>query len=440
MINEGIFLEPFFTGLNNSNIKYGVMRNYKGLPKALNGSDLDILISIDDVESFYKIFYSVLKKTNGVEIAKSTGKVPKICVLGGEVNKYYGIMFDIHHGIIPYKIAEIFSIDFVFSRLNIHNDIKVFNDNDANFIAFLKEIFYNKYCEKYFVQAKNAWGLNKELYTKELNQKYSNRFVSELDDILTTDAYNPLKVTNLGVMGAKELTSGVSNKIKIISSFYKKTKRFRYPFGYTIVFLGVDGAGKTTIINKITPLLTEAVHNEIHYEHMRPNFLPSIASLFGKEEHVGPVTNPHEKEASGFFGSILRLSYYSIDYIVGFWFKVYPSMVKKPSLWIFDRYFYDYIIDPQRGRIKLPALIIKTFKFFIPSPNLILCLGGDAEIIYERKKEIPLKAVQAQVKKLKAFSKEEKNAYWIDTDKDIDSTTSEVIELIKKNMNKRLKI
>lgn len=439
MVNESIFLEPFFTQLNNSNVKYGVMRNYKGLPTSLGGSDLDILISTEDVESFYSIFNKVLKSTNGVKIAESGGQVPKICVLGGVNNCFYGIMFDIHHGIIPYKIAEILPTNFVFSRLNTYNNVKVFNNSDAIFIAFLKEIFYNKHCKKYFQEAKSAWRLNKEIYLKELNQKYSNRFILLLDNVLTKDSYNSLEVKKLGVLGAKELTSSGSSKLKIMYSFLGKVNRFRHPFGYTIAFLGVDGAGKTTIINSITPLLTEAVHNEIYYEHMRPNFLPSIASLFGRKEHVGPVTNPHEKKASGFIGSIFRLSYYSMDYIIGYWIKVYPSLVRKPSLWIFDRYFYDYLIDPKRGRIKLPSWIIKIVKVFIPSPNLIICLGGDPKTIYDRKKEVPLKEVQAQVKTLKAFCNEEKNAHWIDTSKDIETTINEVVELIKNNMNKRLK-
>ncbi|WP_189362031.1 hypothetical protein [Algibacter mikhailovii] len=414
------------------------MRNYKGLPSSLGKSDLDILISNEDIQLFYNIFNKVLKSTNGVIIASSKGQVPKICVLGGEDNCFYGIMFDVHHGIIPYKSADIFPVKFVFSRLNTYNKVKVFNDNDAIFIAFLKEIFYNKRCEKYFIEASMAWELNREIYLKELNKKYSKRFILLLDDVLSKDSYDFLKVKKLGVLGAKELTSGLSNKLKNIHSFFGKVNRFRHPFGYTITFLGVDGSGKTTIINNITPLLTEAVHNEVHYEHMRPNFLPSIASILKKEEHVGTVANPHEKKESGFIGSIFRLFYYSMDYIIGYWLKVYPSLVRKPSLWIFDRYFYDYLIDPKRGRIKLPSWIIKMIKVFVPSPNLIICLGGKPEILYDRKKELPLKEVKAQVLTLKAFSNKVKNAYWIDTSKTIETTINEVVELIKKNMNERL--
>lgn len=62
-----------------------------------------------------------------------------------------------------------------------------------------------------------------------------------------------------------------------------KLKRFIHPIGYTIAFMGTDGAGKTTVINAVTPILNEAFHKGVHYEHMRPNCLPALAVLFGKK-------------------------------------------------------------------------------------------------------------------------------------------------------------
>ena len=61
-------------------------------------------------------------------------------------------------------------------------------------------------------------------------------------------------------------------------SFYRLLK---HP-GFTIAFIGTDGSGKSTIINKISPILNQAFHKSIFYEHMRPNKLPSLAKLFGK--------------------------------------------------------------------------------------------------------------------------------------------------------------
>jgi thymidylate kinase len=440
MNKENFFLKPLFFSLNQEKIEYGILRNYSKLPKSLDGSDLDILVSEKHLDKFYYIFNKILMETNGKVISKSISVAPKICVLGGAKENYYGIQFDIHHGIIPYKVFGILDIDFVLSRLKNYKNIKVVDSNDASFLAFLQKIFYNSQCKKYFHEAKNAWNINKKLYIIELNFKYSQKFIHLLDDVLSSNSYNHLKVKKLGTLGVKELTKGTSNRLKVIQSTLKKLYRTINPFGYTIAFIGVDGAGKTTIINKISPILSAAVHNEIYYEHMRPNLLPSISSLFGKNKSSKVVTNPHDKNPSGFFGSMFRLAYYSLDYIFGYWFKVYPSIVKKPSLWIFDRYFYDYLIDQKRGRINLPLWIIEGLSFFIPKPNLIICLGGNPKLIYERKKEISLKEVQRQIDSLKLFSNQQGNAFWVDTTENIDKTFEVVIELIKENMNKRVRL
>jgi thymidylate kinase len=167
------------------------------------------------------------------------------------------------------------------------------------------------------------------------------------------------------------------------------------------------------------------------------DLLPSIARLFGKPVKEGPVTDPHGSKPSGFFGSFLRLSYYSLDYVLGYWLKVYPALVKQPTLYIFDRYFYDYYIDSRRGMVSLPKWLIKLYGIFIPSPDVILCLGADAEAMHARKPELPLEEVKRQVKELQAFYKSNKRAVWIDTGCSIEESVDKALEVITSRMAAR---
>ena len=202
--------------------------------------------------------------------------------------------------------------------------------------------------------------------------------------------------------------------------------------------MGTDGSGKSTIIENIKPPLIDGFHNAIYYEHMRPNKLPSIARLLGsKEEFNSPVTNPHGSKTSGFLGSLFRWSYYMLDYTFGFYLKIWPKKAIRSCVWIFDRYYYDYLIDPKRARIKLPQWIIKFGQLLIPEPDLIICLGTDAQVIHERKPELTLEEVERQVCALKKFCESHKRAVWIDTGKDIDTSTSDAIEAIINMMAKR---
>jgi len=208
---------------------------------------------------------------------------------------------------------------------------------------------------------------------------------------------------------------------------------------FSIAFIGTDGSGKSTIINQVKPVLNEIFTNGVHYEHMRPNYIPSIAILLGsdKEKPNGPVTNPHGSSESGIFGSLVRWSYYMLDYTFGFYKKVYSIKANKSRVWIFDRYYYDYLIDPKRSRIKLPKWILRMGQFIIPEPDIILCLGADSEIMHNRKPELPLHEVKRQVTELKLFCANHKRAVWIDTGKSIEESSKETMEAIIKVMAKR---
>ncbi len=201
--------------------------------------------------------------------------------------------------------------------------------------------------------------------------------------------------------------------------------------------MGTDGSGKSTIIDAICPVLEQSLHTKPLYEHLRPNLLPSLARVFGRPVSEGPVTNPHGSKPSGLCGSLLRLCYYTTDYILGYWLKVFPVMVKSPCLYIFDRYFYDYYIDPRRGRIALPHWIPKALGLLIPKPDIILCLGAEPQIVHERKPELPLAEIERQTQALRKFCEGNARAVWIDTGCSAEKSVDQALEAVTARMAAR---
>ena len=208
---------------------------------------------------------------------------------------------------------------------------------------------------------------------------------------------------------------------------------------FTVAFLGTDGSGKSTIINEITPIIQKRTGMKVYYEHMRPNYLPSLGVALGKrtreeEKSNGPVKDPHASRPSGFCGSFLRLCYYLIDYTYGYYKKIYPSY---NIFWIFDRYFYDLQFDQRRARISLPLWIIKLSGKIVPQPDLIICLGGNANILFSRKPETSFEEVSRQVKELQYFCLNRKNAVWIDTAHDLETSVNETLTVIHNMMARK---
>jgi len=421
------FLVCLFENLNLRKIDYCVLRNYQFLPLSTKGSDIDILINKKDSSVFFNLIKEIADNHNGKIISIIDSSIcPRLCVLGNKEDGW-GVMFDLHYDLISYRGYTIFSNKNVWRNTFKYNgQISALNKKADGLNGLFKELLNNGICdEKYFSDFKIS----------SLDEGFLNEVFNETKKTELIPALLKLKNESYSKDVIKDFVKILNRyfprkRIESLNKYSKFSRLFNQP-GFAIAFLGTDGSGKSTIIEKIKPALNDAFHNAVYYEHMRPNKLPSIARFMGnKEEFKGPVSNPHGSSSSGFFGSLLRWFYYMLDYTFGFYLKIWPKKAIRSCVWIFDRYYYDYLIDPKRGRIKLPRWILKVGQFIIPEPDLILCLGADAAVIHKRKPELPLKEVERQVLELRTFCDSHKNAVWIDTGKSIYESSNDTLDTI----------
>lgn len=431
MRNNIVF--SLFKILNREGISYSVLRNFDTLPENCGNSDLDLFVSSYDLNRFYFVMMQVARQTNSYLVSYISDTLsPKICYL----NTNEGIQIDVFKGEICCKGHSMIPGEDIIKYTIDHNGIKVLEPRFGELIAFLKEVFNNGECaDKYIAPLKANKNFFTEKFISEHLSNFSHEFCRELSLIIANDRYK-IDSHHLYSSGFRALR----NKAMITNNVFSKFNRLFHHPGYTIAVLGTDGSGKSFIINSITSILKEAFHNGVFYEHMRPNYLPSIAVLTGKKKKTETVivcSNPHGSKPSGILGSIMRLTYYWIDYTYGYFRKVFLDKAFKSHLWFFDRYYYDYYIDQRRARLHLPNWIIKLYGIFVPSPDLILCLGGDPEKIYARKPETSLKEVKRQTMILRKFCERHKKAIWIDTTMKPEESIEVAIAAILEKMSKR---
>ncbi len=439
MKNETKFLTYWFSELNKQNIQYAVLRNYESLPQNCGGSDIDIWVKKEDYNQFIYITNNLIKENYAILSSYTPDNYcPRIIYLAID----WGIQLDVHIGIANHKGIPYIDSSIIEKNIEKYNDINVLSPKVDILICFLKEILNNKKCKTiYCEQASDLIDTLSEEEIESYLKAFSKDVRNKIIDILKRRDFSKESISQLGIICSNDLQS-IKSKVQYYSKQILKFKRlFKQP-GYTIAFLGTDGSGKSTIINAIIPTLNEAFHNGIRYEHMRPNYIQSLAVFMGKkkrEESMTVCSNPHGSKPSGFIGSLIRLNYYMIDYTWGFLRKIYFDKSLRTHVWIFDRYYYDYLIDPQRGRISLPQWILKLYSWFVPTPDLILCLGGEPQKIYERKPETSLKEVERQTTALMNFCKKTYNAVWIDTTTNPQVSIDKTMKAIQTMMEKRFK-
>ncbi|WP_264566415.1 hypothetical protein [Flavobacterium sp. N3904] len=160
--------------------------------------------------------------------------------------------------------------------------------------------------------------------------------------------------------------------------------------GFVITFSGVDGAGKSTVIENIALRVEKQLRKKVVVLRHRPSVLP-ILSVWtkGKEKaHQDAIESlPRQGKNNSLLSSLFRFSYYYMDYVLG-QFVVYFKHIFRGHVLIYDRYYFDFINDSKRSNIELPKKLTVFCYRFLLKPKFNFFLFADADIILKRKQEL----------------------------------------------------
>ena len=177
-----------------------------------------------------------------------------------------------------------------------------------------------------------------------------------------------------------------------------------------------------------------------HVYHFRPSILPNIGQVgekIGIKEQDKDFENPHRGKPVGFLSSLLRITYYWLDYVVG-WQMCARNDVHYDKYTIFDRYCFDFIVDQRRTRLNLPMWIRKLYVALIPKPQIIFFLDADADTIYSRKQELSYDEINRQLNEYRKLVKTDKRFITLNALKTPEELSLEVRNIILNRFTKRI--
>jgi len=212
-----------------------------------------------------------------------------------------------------------------------------------------------------------------------------------------------------------------------MGDFYRLVKRILQPAGIVVAFLGMDGSGKTSVIEGVGEALLPIFHRQ-KIIHLRP-------SLRAKQ-YQGPVTNPHGRPPRGFFLSVGKLFYWWAEYAVGWFLSVFPSKVRK-ALILFDRYYHDLLVDSKRYRYGGPMWLARLATRFVPKPDLFIFLDLPAEVAYSRKPEVPPEEARKLREQYLKLARSLPNSHVVDASRPFAEVVTEVEQIILDYMAER---
>lgn len=199
--------------------------------------------------------------------------------------------------------------------------------------------------------------------------------------------------------------SFVNNKKHKLNYMLDTIGSFKANRGLTMSFSGVDGAGKSTIINEVKDILTNKYRRKVVVLRHRPSLLPILSAYkHGKKaaEQKAATTLPRQGSNKNKLSSVLRFMYYYTDYLFG-QFYVFVKYNLRGYVILYDRYYFDFIVDGRRSNIQLDSKLPKFLYRFVYKPSLNLFLYASPEEILKRKQELPSEEIVTLTKKYKSL-------------------------------------
>jgi thymidylate kinase len=271
----------------------------------------------------------------------------------------------------------------------------------------------------------------------KISEKLKNYFDHEYIQIISSCFFKK-DITHLNANLSSlydNLCTRISRSFRdILAQKTKSLKNLFYPSGIVVGILGRDGCGKSTFVNEITESIATYFDGIITFKKF-PSLLYK-KEIFKKKEAFD-FSKPHLYEERGRLASFLKLNLILIEFLFGYWLKIFPSKTKS-RLVLYDRYFIDIMADPRRYRIKKNKFFIKLFHYVLPKPDLWIILDLPSEILLKRKQELSFEMAEKlryEYLNLKHFLP---NSIIINNKEEINKTVNMASSFIFNFMHKRV--
>jgi thymidylate kinase len=440
--NTARLLKSVFEQLNTSEIAYCVLRNYDTLPQ-LFGNDVDLLVDENCIEDAGSLLLQTASECGWRVVKKQTRYgYHSYCLAPCDGTNVVRIEF---LGPCHWKGITWMSTETVLNRRVKRDIFYIPSSGSEAAVLVLKDILSQGYVKERYRQRivefaeEDSEGFCATIcgpFGQEVTQRLLEKVLAGDWENLAT--MRPLLRRKIIMRVLSDATLGQFTAwLKFVWGHLRE--RMLHPSGFFLVLVGPDGAGKSTVASGVSRSLHKVFYRPRIF-HFRPGLLPDLGAIYGRMRALLCGNAPPERAnesntdvATGRMGWLLRLGYYTADFILGR-FPIW-QVRSRGDLVIFDRYYYEYII--QQPRTGLPGWLIGFLAKLVPSPDAVVYLHNTPEGIRERKQELTLDEIRSQAKRYGALVRELPNAYQVDAGGDLETVLDKVSSVVLNRMADR---
>lgn len=423
-------IKKIISKLNNEKVPYVILRNYEGLPEYV-GNDIDLLVSEEYMDQFSDLIYEIGLNEGWYLKSKQKRYAFRSLILFHGENINDTLKIDVWAP-ITWKGLTWIDSDFIFkNRILYSKGFYVLPNGSEAAVLVLKEILQSgTFREKYFDRIKQFSIEDSENFIAVLKKYFDEDLINDLLSDCNNGNWDEIKKktgkyrNNLILKSIKREHLKVFFKLIKFATGHLKEKSWSKEYLF-VSLIGPDGSGKTTSSRNLKSSLNELFVKN-YYFHGHYGFFPELKNLVPGKKYK-KIGKNYEKNLNSNSPktplAVILVLYYSLEYLLGYHYLKIKNRNKR-TLMLFDRYFYDYLIQP--GPFQMDNSLIRILFKIVPSPDIVIFLKSPADLVYKRKPELEVSEIQRQLDICQEIIDLMHFSYKVDNSKPLDEVMQEI--------------
>ncbi|HLY37424.1 MAG TPA: hypothetical protein VKU61_05270 [Candidatus Binatia bacterium] len=277
----------------------------------------------------------------------------------------------------------------------------------------------------------------------EVARLWGPRTAAELVSSMRANAWNDIvdRAPELRAELARRAarTAPLATVGRVLRRMLVRARHFVRPrHGIDVVFLGPDGAGKSTVMERLRAAV-EAGFSGVEFHGGAPSLRQLRDGTYRTRTTLptpGVLARPHGLPARAGTASVLKAAYWFVYYVLGYHVTVRPALARG-RLVLHHRHVVDALVDPRRYRYGGPRWLLALLWRLTPKPDLVILLDAPADVIRARKSELPRAEIERQLAAYRALVQAMRNGHVVDAGQSPARTVADTAAIIVEFMATR---
>ena len=421
-----------FRAWDEAGIEFLILRNYENLPETTT-NDIDVLVSTKDLEDAERVLLGAAR-LSGFRL-HNRAEFATLALYFSSEESTAQAHFDLFTTLKWRSFDFLDCADFLRNRVarGIFWVPRPAHEAATNLLANL--IYKGRVKEKYKPLISAGFAAEPDAAEELISKTYGRIRAQNIVAAGRRQDWNFLESAGPALRRAL-VWRQLQNPIRTIGSLLADTRRllhrFLHPPGLTVVFCGPDGSGKSTVSKSVIAGMAQTFSplkgRQFHWK---------IPVFSGRRiANRAPTSDPHGKPARGKFLSALYFLFHWTEFVLGSHGRLRP-ITFRGGLVLIDRYYYDFFVDARRYRLRIPSGWARLGYAFVKKPDLVILLDAPAEVLKQRKDEIPLPEIERQRAAFRELVQSLPQGRIVDANQAPDQVSVEVQKLILATLAQR---